>query len=83
MCVCSICGAPYEPTRWRFDWCAPCTELNFASSIDVRLHDELAPAREALEAAVSVPLTTRQRSHLQRLHAHWEAEARRRVAEGS
>jgi hypothetical protein len=76
MCVCSICGAPYEPTRWRFDWCPACTELNFASSIDVRLHDELAPARAALEAYVCQPVTDRQRSAIQRLVARWAEEAR-------
>jgi hypothetical protein len=74
MCVCSICGAPYEPTRWRFDWCPACTELNFASSIDVRLLDELAPARAALETYVTQPVTERQRSALIRMHERWAAE---------
>lgn len=76
MCLCSICGCPYESTRRRQDWCAPCTELNFASSIDVRLDEELAPARLALEAYVCQPVTERQRSAMQRLAARWAEEAR-------
>lgn len=83
--LCSVCGDAFLPvaTGWWEDWCQDCTERNFSQVLELRLHEAQPTAREALEAAACTPLTTRQRSHMERLHAHWEAEARRRMADAS
>jgi hypothetical protein len=49
--------------------------LNFAEGLEGRLHDELAPARAALEASVTAPVTARQRSAMARMVARWDEEA--------
>lgn len=83
MLICTICGCAFMPaSRWWLDWCVECDVRNFHGSQELRLYEGQPPAREVLEAAVVTPLTTRQRTAMERLHAHWEAEARRRVAEG-
>jgi hypothetical protein len=74
--LCSICGDAYLPAeRWWLDWCVECDDRNFHGSQELRLH-EAPPARAALEASVTAPVTDRQRSALVRLHARWAEEAR-------
>jgi hypothetical protein len=50
--------------------------LNFAEGLEGRLHDELAPARAALEAYVTAPVTARQHTALARLAERWAEESR-------
>lgn len=81
MLTCSICGCAYLPAgRWHNDWCPGCA-VNFSQSQELRLQGGQPTARQVLEAAVATPLTPRQRTAMERLHAHWEAEAQRRLAE--
>jgi hypothetical protein len=77
MLVCTVCSEAYHPSgHWPADRCQTCHALNFAEGLEGRLHDELAPARAALEAYVTQPVTERQRSALIRMHERWAEEAR-------
>jgi len=75
---CSICGDTYQPMgRWRRDWCDWCAAANFAGSLELALDEAMAPARAALEAYVTAPVTARQRSALVRMHERWRLEEER------
>jgi hypothetical protein len=82
MQICAICGCAYLPRdRWREDWCARCTELNFADSQERRLHD---PSVDALREAqhrhdeatrrAAYPPTPRQVEALRQMTARWRQE---------
>jgi hypothetical protein len=73
--VCTVCSETYPHSgTWPGDRCEACHALNFAEGLEGRLHDELAPARAALEAYVTHPVTARQRRACARLVARWEEE---------
>jgi predicted nucleic acid-binding Zn-ribbon protein len=75
MCTCTICGDTYPPAgRWCRDWCHDCAARNFAGSLELALDEAIAPARAALEAYVTQPVTARQRSALVRMHERWRQE---------
>jgi predicted nucleic acid-binding Zn-ribbon protein len=75
--ICTVCGETYHHSGfWIADRCDTCHVLNFAEGLEGRLHDELAPARAALEAYVTAPVSARQRTALTRLAARWDEESR-------
>jgi hypothetical protein len=75
--VCTVCSEAYQPTGCHpADRCQTCHALNFAEGLEGRLLDELAPARAALEAYVTAPLTARQHTAMARMAARWAEEAR-------
>lgn len=81
--ACTVCGLwYYTEDRDTLDICPDCVSRNFAG-----IHPPLDPcaptAREALSAYVSSArqLTPRQVDAMRAIHARWEAEATRRLAE--